>query len=119
MIKKIFNKIQYVIVFGFLCLPFTTYAVPMDSVTLDNPLRGVNSLPELINKIIDVVILLATPLAILAIIYSGFLFVKAQGNSKGLEDAKNTLLWTIIGIAVLLGANILSDILSGTVKGLL
>ena len=54
----------------------------------------------------------------LAIIYSGFLFVAARGNSEKLTKAKDTLLYTIIGAAILLGAWAIATMISSTVLAL-
>ncbi len=61
---------------------------------------------------------IGTPIAILAIIYSGFLFVSAQGKPEKLKDARIALLWTIVGVAVLLGAQLLATVIKGTITNL-
>ena len=53
---------------------------------------------------------------VLAVIYAGFLFVKAQGNSGELEIAKNALLYTVIGGALLLGAFVIATAIKQTVN---
>ncbi len=58
------------------------------------------------------------PIAVLAIIYSGFLFVAAKGNPGKLEEAKKIFYFTLIGIAILLGAEILSKVIESTVTSL-
>ena len=119
--QKFFNKVQYLIILGILFLPFEFLGADGQIIQLDNPLGGsggVNTINQLINRILAVVILIAAPLAILAVIYSGFLFVKARGNPEKLTDARKTLTWTLIGIAILLGAQLLSTIISGTITSL-
>jgi hypothetical protein len=51
----------------------------------------------------------------LAIIYCGFLFVTAQGNSEKLKKAKQALLYTIVGAALLLGSLVITRAIQGTV----
>jgi len=51
----------------------------------------------------------------IAIIYSGFLFVTAQGNSEKLTKAKKALLYTIIGAALLLGSYVIATAIGKTV----
>ncbi|MCK4918578.1 MAG: TrbC/VirB2 family protein [Candidatus Pacebacteria bacterium] len=116
-ILKIQNKIQYLFILGVLFLPFSLRATT--NVVLDNPIGGTSStLAGFIDSILDVVVTIATPIAILAIIYSGFLFVKAQGNSSELEKAKKTLMWVLVGVAVLLGAQLLASVIEGTINNL-
>ncbi|MCK4386658.1 MAG: hypothetical protein KAV41_01060 [Candidatus Pacebacteria bacterium] len=119
--QKFFNKVQYLIILGILFLPFEFLGADGQITQLNNPLGGsggVNTISQLINSILGVIIIIAAPLAILAIIYSGFLFVKARGNPEKLKEARNTLMWTIIGIIVLLGAQLLSTVISGTITSL-
>lgn len=91
-----------------------------NSVTLVNPLEGggVNSLPELIKKILDIALTLGVPLIALAIIYSGYLFVAAQGNPTKLEEAKRTLVWVIVGAAILLAAYAISTAIVSTINAI-
>lgn len=82
---------------------------------ITNPLTGVNSLPDLIQRILDALIQLAIPVAVLFIVYAGFLFVTARGDEKKLETAKATLLYTVIGIAILVGASFIASVVQNTV----
>lgn len=84
---------------------------------LENPITSL-TLQDFIIKILGVVIKIGYPVAILFIIYSGFLFVKARGNPEELKKAKSTFLWTIIGTAVLLGAQVLALAIGGTIQQL-
>ena len=85
-----------------------------------NPLgtTGPNSIPVLIEKILVGVIKIGLPVIALAIIYCGFLFVKAQGKPTELKEAKGALLYTLIGAAILLGAWALARMISATVLSL-
>lgn len=85
-----------------------------------NPLagNGVNSLPELIQKILEGAIKIGIPIIALAVIYSGFLFVFARGNSEKLTKAKDALLYTLIGAAILLGSLAIAKMIQVTITGL-
>jgi hypothetical protein len=82
-----------------------------------NPLgSNITDLPTFINVIVSFVLLIAIPIIVLAVIYAGFLFVTAQGNSEKLKKAKTTLLYTLIGAALLLGSFIIAKAIQGTVS---
>ncbi len=117
-ILQLNNRFQYLLILGVLSSPLGFVSADETITTLDNPISGVSSLTEFINKILGVVITIATPIAILAIIYSGFLFVKARGNEAELTKAKETLKWVLIGVMVLLGAQLLSSVIEGTIINL-
>lgn len=84
---------------------------------IKNPIK-VNSIIDFIKAIIDVLIKIAIPIIALAIIYSGFLFVSARGNTEKLEAAKRTFIYTLLGAAILLGAWALAQIISETVSAI-
>ncbi|MCR4306787.1 MAG: pilin, partial [Candidatus Yonathbacteria bacterium] len=79
---------------------------------------GVANLNALIEKILKVVVDIGTPIAVLFIIYAGFLFVTAQGDPTKITKAKNAFTWAIIGTAVLLGAWVLAVAIGGTIGNL-
>ena len=85
---------------------------------INNPLPNITSIPDLIRKILEGVLKIGIPIVALAIIYCGFLFVFARGNSEKLGKAKEALLYTIIGAAILLGAYAIANIISSTVLSL-
>lgn len=85
---------------------------------IENPLgeNGPQDIPDFIDRAIDIVLVVGVPIVVLAIIYSGFLFVSAQGNSEKLKKAKQAILYSIIGAVLLLGAFVIANAISDTVK---
>ena len=47
--------------------------------------------------------------------YAGFLFVTANGNESQLTQAKNALLWSVVGGVIALGARLILEVIQGTV----
>jgi len=84
---------------------------------IENPIK-VNNINDFIKTILTGVIKISIPIIALAIIYSGFLFVSARGNSEKLGEAKRALLYTAIGAAILLGSWAIAQIISNTVLAL-
>ncbi len=83
---------------------------------IPNPLTGIDSFEGLIYAIIDgIVIPIGFVIVVIAIIYTGFLFVMARGNSDKLQEAKNAFVWTAIGAVVLLGSWAIAYAIEGTV----
>ncbi|MDQ5928052.1 MAG: hypothetical protein QG633_490 [Patescibacteria group bacterium] len=85
---------------------------------IENPLGATRDLSALILKVVDGIAQIGYYVVVLFVIYSGFKFVKARGNDKELADAKQTFLYTVIGAAILLGATLLANVISGTVEEL-
>jgi hypothetical protein len=82
-----------------------------------NPINA-NSIQGLIKTVLESVIKIGIPVIALAIIYSGFLFIKARGNSEEIGKAKDALMYTLIGAAILLGSWALAQLISDTVLSL-
>ncbi len=76
---------------------------PFAFADLKNPLNS-PTFAGLIENVAKIVAQIGFPIAAIAIIYAGFLFVTAGGNEEKLKKAKTTFLWSIIGTALLLGA---------------
>lgn len=87
------------------------------TITIDNPLGDkVNNLPSFIYMILDIVFQIGAVFAVLAIIYVGFMFVSARGDPEKLQTARRAFLWTVIGIALLLGGRLVASVIGGTVS---
>jgi len=85
--------------------------------TLQNPLND-TSICSLFKDVLHITIQLAIPIIILFLVYAGFKFVVARGNSTKLQEARNNLFYTIIGIGLFLGAWTLASVLVGTINTL-
>ncbi|MFA6050612.1 MAG: hypothetical protein WC761_05440 [Candidatus Paceibacterota bacterium] len=84
---------------------------------IDNPIKA-TSLADLFNNIVSVAIELGTILAVLGIMYGGYLYVTAQGNEEKLGAAQKTITWALVGTAVLLGARTIMAAIRSTVEQL-
>jgi len=123
-LKKLKRLYRSLIAFA-LFLPFNII-LAQDIVTkrlpetqaLQNPLKGIGNIRQFLTALLDAVVFIAFPFIILMVIYSGFLFVSAQGNEEKLKIAKRTIFWTIVGALIILGASMLSYAIEGTVDNL-
>jgi hypothetical protein len=86
-------------------------------IVIQNPLLGACDIYDFIKLLVNNVILpVGGSVAVVFIIYSGFLFVTAQGNETKLATAKKAFLYSVIGTAILLGAWVLSEGVAATIK---
>jgi hypothetical protein len=88
------------------------------SVQVFNPLGNVKTVNGFIKLLLEGLIKIGMPIVALALIYCGFLFVKARGNAEELKTAKNALLYTVIGAAILIGSWAIAQLISETVLSL-
>ncbi len=89
----------------------------VDGLIFNNPIDA-KDIFELIAALLTFVSRVGAAIVVFMIIYSGFLFVKAQGDPGELEKAKKTFLWTVIGGVVLIGAQTLAMVVKNTAAGL-
>ncbi len=114
--------------FGKILLIAFVVCVPMISIAQGNiPAPKCNEATQLCNPIsqdtiqgfikvmLEGALKIAIPIIALALIYSGFLFVQAQGNPGELETAKNSLIYTLLGAAILLGAWAIAQLVADTI----
>ena len=121
------NLFQIVLMGFLIMIPVFSLAVddntlsgPSNEGKIVNPLgpNGVASIPDFIKTFLEGVLKVGIPIVALAIIYCGFLFVSARGNSEKLSKAKDALLYTLIGAAILLGSWAIAQLISDTVLAL-
>lgn len=80
---------------------------------LQNPLEA-DDIQEVIFLAVDIAMYVGGAFAILAIIFVGFKFVFAQGNATELTEAKKWLLYIIIGLAILISAKVIVEVVKNT-----
>jgi len=98
----------------FLTIPAIVFA------EFNNPLKnGLDSVAGFTEAFLKAIIYIVFPIAVVFIVYSGFLFVMAQGKPEDLATAKRNFFWTLIGVALLLGAWALSVLIKGTIDPIL
>lgn len=109
-----------IVIFCLLFSPFLIFAdgsgTPGSSSL--NPLGGTKTLKDLVLNVIKLFIQIAIPVTALAIVYIGFWFVSAQGNPGEINKAKDALMWTLAGFAILIAAGAIVDMIQTTVTGL-
>jgi len=84
------------------------------SATITNPINT-DTINGLIKIILIGVIKIGIPLIALALVYTGFLYVAARGKPAAIETANQSLLYTLLGAAILLGSWAIAQLISNTV----
>ena len=108
------NKLFHIVFLYF--MPLISFSAS-DDATIKNPLKF-NDISIAIKNILNDVMKVGGVVAIFAFIYAGFVFVKARGKPEELNKAKTVLINTVIGVAILLGATVLANIIVGTINNL-
>lgn len=79
---------------------------PGGGFTLQNPL-GSQSIFTFLQNLINSLSGIAVFVGVLVIIYGGFLLLLGGGNPKMIEQGKKTILYAVIGVAVVLVAGVI------------
>ena len=92
---------------------------------LINPLKGVDCkegsgkcLMNFLGSILDFVILIGAIVVVLMTVFVGYKFVVAQGEPGKISEARQALLWTVVGALILFGSKAISEAITLTVKEL-
>lgn len=73
---------------------------------------SIDSVMNLVTITINIALNIAVVVGVIMILYSAFLYVSSFGEESKAETAKKTLLWSIIGTAVVFLARILVNVIN-------
>ena len=90
-----------------LSLTALVFASPVYAAAAD-----VTSIQTFIKSIIQVLVTLAGLIAAGFFVYGGIGYITSSGNPESLDRAKKTILYSAIGLAVVLGAFVLTNVIS-------
>lgn len=89
-------------VLTFLLTAFPVYAQSAD----------VSKIQTFIENIIQVFVTIAGLVATGFLVYGGFRYITSSGNPESLDGAKKTVMYSAIGLAIVIGAYVLSNIVT-------
>ena len=93
--------------------------VPPPPPKLAEPAPGVGlTFNDFVLWLIEIMQAVGTPLLVIAIIFTGFKFVTAQGKEEELSKAKVMLMWTLVGAAVIISAQVIATYIQNTASAL-
>jgi hypothetical protein len=98
--------------------PTNTGSSPSQTVTLINPLKGGSNIKSFLSSILAFVVSIGSIVVILMLVFVGFKFVTAQGEPGKITEARQMLLWTVVGALILLGAQAIASGIEATVQAL-
>ncbi len=94
---------------------------PTGPITIPNPLAA-QSISDLLNKIIDFLIIIASPILVIMVLWAGFLYLTSGGDPTKVQTANRTLLWAAVGFAIILISKgftlLIANILGGGSSGI-
>jgi hypothetical protein len=119
--KKPFTSISsrsFSLVFLFLSFLAGIPRVDAAVVTFSSPTPKVGTLYLFVVEVLKIVIKIGVPVVAIMLIWSGYLFVSAQGDPTQLKKAKDSFVWGVVGAAILLCAVLIATIIKNTIGNL-
>jgi len=106
--KKYFYKL--IAILGLLGFPLISRAATLSPFTSAD-------IPSLIGNILRVALGFTGVVALIMIIYGGFLWLTSGGNADRVKKGRDTLVWAILGLALIFGAYAIVNTVVGGVIG--
>ncbi|OHA27015.1 MAG: hypothetical protein A3D52_00945 [Candidatus Taylorbacteria bacterium RIFCSPHIGHO2_02_FULL_44_36] len=98
-------------------LPVFSFAQGEITTTLENPLSA-DTLFCFLKDMLDVFLTIGVIIAVIFMVYAGFLYVTARGNDTQLGKAKTAFLGAVIGTAIIMGVWVLAKAIVGTINAI-
>jgi hypothetical protein len=89
------------------CHPDCEYCTASPANTSFENLITATSTKQIVDKIADFIAYIGFPAAIIALIYAGIRLLLAQGNEQKVQAAKRTLIWTVIGVTIIISTYVI------------
>lgn len=97
---------------------FPAVAKAADSIPLPNPLQAEN-IPELAGDMIRGLLGVTGAIALFMLVWGGIVWMTSGGNSNRVEQGKNTIVWSILGLLIIFMSyiilNFVFDLIGGNV----
>jgi type IV secretory pathway TrbL component len=108
MLKKM--KSYWIAIVAYIMLPAMTYAATAPTV---KPITKNYTLVSLIQVVLTTLLAITGLIAVIYLVIGGLKYVTSGGNKDSVAAAKNTILYAIIGIIVILLAYVIVNIIVG------
>ena len=102
------KKVIYIQAF---ILIFLSVATPVFAQTVTTT-GGVSQVQTFVESIIQVMITLAGAVSVGFFVWGGFGYITSSGNPEKMDQSKKTIMYSGLGLAIVLGAFVLSSIVT-------
>ncbi len=103
-------------IFTFVLAGLLLFAIVPCLVSADTSVDGKANIEQTILNITDFIIYISIGFAVMMYVIGGFLYMTAAGDTKKIESGKNIILYTTIGLVIILLAKAISSVVISLVK---
>ncbi|MDD2732167.1 MAG: TrbC/VirB2 family protein [Candidatus Pacebacteria bacterium] len=87
------------------------FPLTISALAIDNPISS-NTFGQFIVRLINLVRTISLLVAPIMIIIAGYFFVTSMGNPEKIQTAQRLILWTVIGMIIVLSASALVTLIT-------
>jgi amino acid permease len=102
--KKIFPIIT-------ICILFLAISLVANALTIENPLKY-DKIDDIIKAVMDFIAIVGSSIAVIMVIWGGIVYMTAGSSEEKTKNAKKTIQWALIGMAIIWSAKFLIDVLA-------
>ena len=114
--KLLFTIFLSVLIFGGVAPTFAADC-PAGRICLTNPLGNKTEASQIIGTIIKGVLGILGSLALFMMVWGGFQWLTSAGNKDKIDKGTKTMMWSVIGVVVILSSYILVDTVLNAITG--
>ena len=96
-------------------LPLFAFAVPPAAIEFPNPFNA-TTVEALVDMTISWLVVISTPIIVLLIVIAGVVFMFSGANPNQQKTARNIILYSLLGYAIILLARVLMAVVTGVLK---
>jgi len=104
------KTLLFIIIFAIFLIVATPLISWAQTITIPNPLKY-DKIEDIIKAITGLLKVIAIPLGTIMIIVSGIQYMTSAGNEEKASKAKKTMLYTIIGLAIVIAVDFIVGLL--------
>ena len=110
------KSLLFIIICGIVLIVSSLIVQAAETITIPDPLQG-REIIDIIDSVMSLLAMIGSGVAVIMIIWAGILYMTAGGGEEKIRTAKKTIMWAIIGVAILWSANFIIDAIKYLLQG--
>jgi len=109
------KSLLFIIICG-IVLIVSSLIVQAETITIPDPLQG-REIVDIIDSVMSLLAMIGSGVAVIMVIWAGILYMTSGSSEEKVRTAKKTIMWAIIGVAILWSANFIIDAIKYLLQG--
>ena len=100
-----------ILIIATICILFLAIGLVANALTIENPLKY-DKIDDIIKAVMDFIAIVGSSIAVIMVIWGGIVYMTAGSSEEKTKNAKKTIQWALIGLAIIWSAKFLIDVLA-------